>query len=452
MDFTTGHRRLLLGLTGALALSFGAAGALSARSDGPDTARQALLRVDGTLPSWVAPGARATVSGYAAAHERLVLHAGSSVLGRHDERAARRLPLPVPGTGAGPVPAAGRRRRPDDLRRRPRRAPAPPRRRRRHHLRRAGRPGRRALRRRLSLAGGGGHAAPRRHHDREPRDGDLDGGRRRRQGVRLSRAAPRDPADAVDRRVRRPDAREQPLRRLRPRSALLDTLRIVRAAGMQARSAPERTPRRRTAPRSSSAGGLTVAFLGYSDVNPLGLRRGELEPRHRTGGPRARSLPTSAPPCRRADVVGLLLPLGHSSSTPSRRAASRCSRAACLQAGRAGRARRPPPRLRLDHPSVPAYARRLDASGTLVFPSGGRTSRTGILQVQLDARGVRGYALLPVQIDRVPPAAALDAALKGPAGSYPQVAQSAVEMLIIQNPQSADFSSRGSSCTALWTT
>jgi hypothetical protein len=34
-----------------------------------------------------------------------------------------------------------------------------------------------------------------------------------------------------------------------------------------------------------------------------------------------------------------------------------------------------------------------------VFPSTGVTARSAVLQVRIDARGVRGYRLLPVEID-----------------------------------------------------
>jgi poly-gamma-glutamate capsule biosynthesis protein CapA/YwtB (metallophosphatase superfamily) len=37
--------------------------------------------------------------------------------------------------------------------------------------------------------------------------------------------------------------------------------------------------------------------------------------------------------------------------------------------------------------------------GNFVFPSSGVTARTAVLQVRIDARGVRGYQLLPVEID-----------------------------------------------------
>ena len=37
--------------------------------------------------------------------------------------------------------------------------------------------------------------------------------------------------------------------------------------------------------------------------------------------------------------------------------------------------------------------------GNFVFPSTGAAARTAILQVRLDARGVRGYRLVPVEID-----------------------------------------------------
>ena len=79
--------------------------------------------------------------------------------------------------------------------------------------------------------------------------------------------------------------------------------------------------------------------------------------------------------------------------------------------------------------------------GNFVFPSTGVTARSGILQVRLDARGVRGYRVLPREIDGFRPR--LLSAAGHPWPVYPQVAHSAVEMLIIQNPQNADFSVHG---------
>jgi poly-gamma-glutamate capsule biosynthesis protein CapA/YwtB (metallophosphatase superfamily) len=47
--------------------------------------------------------------------------------------------------------------------------------------------------------------------------------------------------------------------------------------------------------------------------------------------------------------------------------------------------------------------------GNFVFPSSGITARTGILRVELGARGVSGYRMLPIAIDGFRPR---------PAGSY----------------------------------
>ena len=63
----------------------------------------AILRVDSKLPSWLAPGARATVAGYAAADEPLVLRAGSSVA-RPGRRAARSA---ASASGSAPRSPAG---------------------------------------------------------------------------------------------------------------------------------------------------------------------------------------------------------------------------------------------------------------------------------------------------------------------------------------------------------
>ena len=70
--------------------------------------------------------------------------------------------------------------------------------------------------------------------------------------------------------LRRPDAREQPLRRLRPRRAARHRSASSAPPG-SSRSAPARTTGAARRPALVEAGGIRVAFLGYSDVNPLGF-------------------------------------------------------------------------------------------------------------------------------------------------------------------------------------
>jgi hypothetical protein len=394
VDFETGHRRLLLGLSVALVLSFGTAGALSARSSRPSTARQALLRVDTRLPAWVAPGARASVSGYAAADERLVLRAGSTVLGR---------------TTSGPLGGFRFRFRAPEPGRYPLRVAAPDR------TTSAGGLVVRPLL--LDAVGditfgeqvgpaveryGGGY--PWRAVAATLRRADITTGNLETSISSAGVAADKEYA------FRGPPHAIPPMRSVAGfdvltlannhsvdfgRGALLDTLRIVRAAGIKPIGAGA-TAAQAHRPALVEAGGLTVAFLGYSDVNPLGFVADSSSP----GTARADLawIATDVRAARRrADVVVCFFHWG-TELHPEPEGRQQMFAAACLQAGA---------RVVLGaHPHVfgsiiRPFRRTLVAwtLGNFVFPSGGRTSRTGILQVQLDARGVRGYRVLPVQID-----------------------------------------------------
>jgi hypothetical protein len=393
VDFTTRHRRLLPGLTVAVVLSFGTAGALSARSSEPAAARQA-LRIDSSLPSWTAPGARASVSGSAAANERLVLRAGSSVLDR---------------TTSGPL---GRFRFSF-------RAPEPG----RYRLRvaaadRATSAGRLVVRPLLLDAVGditfGEQVGPavERYGGSYPwtavagtlRHADITTGNLETSISTAGAAADKQYT------FRGPPHAIPPMRSVAGfdvltlannhsvdfgRGALLDTLRIVRAAGIKPIGAGA-TAAQAHRPALVEAGGLTVAFLGYSDVNPLGF----VAESSSAGTARADLAWIAADvraARRRADVVVCFFHWG-TELHPEPAARQQMFAAACLQAGA---------QVVLGaHPHVfgsiiRPFRRTLVAwtLGNFVFPSGVRTSRTGILQVQLDAHGVRGYRVLPVRID-----------------------------------------------------
>jgi poly-gamma-glutamate capsule biosynthesis protein CapA/YwtB (metallophosphatase superfamily) len=175
---------------------------------------------------------------------------------------------------------------------------------------------------------------------------------------------------------------------------LLETLRSVRASGIVPFGAGANDAAARR-PAILEAGGLKVALLGYSDINPLGFNATASTP----GTARADTATIAADvhaARRRADVVVCFLHWGvELRSEPDERQQQIAT--ACLGAG-------------ADvvlgaHPHVlgPVSAPRRRSVvawtlGNFVFPSSGTTARTGILQVHLGADGVRGFRLLPVQI------------------------------------------------------
>jgi len=182
--------------------------------------------------------------------------------------------------------------------------------------------------------------------------------------------------------------------------ALLDTVRHVRAAGIQPFGAGA-DRRRAGLPAIVAAGGLKVAFLGYSDVNPLGFTAGAASP----GTAKADVLEIAdrvRAARRRADVVACFFHWGvELEARPDARQQQFAT--ACLSGGARvvlgshphvlGPLSRPGPR------SVVAWT-----LGNFVFPSSGITARTAILQVRLGSDGVRGARLLPVRIDGFRPA------------------------------------------------
>jgi poly-gamma-glutamate capsule biosynthesis protein CapA/YwtB (metallophosphatase superfamily) len=179
------------------------------------------------------------------------------------------------------------------------------------------------------------------------------------------------------------------------RDALMDTVRAVRAAGMQpiGAGANDRQARR---PALVEAGGLKVAFLGYSDVNPLGFNATSSEPGTARADVGAITADVRAA-LRRADVAVCFFHWGTElHAQPDSR--QQLFAAACVNAGAQVVIGAHPHVLGgLAHPnahSVVAWT-----LGNFVFPSGSATARTAILHVALDADGVRGSRLLPVQIE-----------------------------------------------------
>jgi poly-gamma-glutamate synthesis protein (capsule biosynthesis protein) len=179
------------------------------------------------------------------------------------------------------------------------------------------------------------------------------------------------------------------------REALLDTARYVRAAGIEPFGAGANLAAARR-PALVEAGGLKVALLGYSDVNPAGFNASASMP----GTSKADVASVSSDvrdAVRRADVVVCFMHWGvEMRAAPDAR--QQQFAAACLNAGA---------RVVLGaHPhilgpvSMPGRRSLIAWSlGNFVFPSSGATARSAILQIHLAADGVRGFRLVPIVIN-----------------------------------------------------
>jgi poly-gamma-glutamate capsule biosynthesis protein CapA/YwtB (metallophosphatase superfamily) len=179
------------------------------------------------------------------------------------------------------------------------------------------------------------------------------------------------------------------------RDALVDTVRSVHAAGIQPIGAGV-DERRARLPAIVDAGGLRVAFLGYSDVNPLGFPAGPTTAGTARADTAAIATDVHAA-LRRSDVVVCYFHWG-TELHPEPDARQMQFAAACLQAGASV--------VLGAHPHVFGPVRRPTSAtlvawslGNFVFPSSGVTARTAILHVNVDRRGVRGFRLLPVAIE-----------------------------------------------------
>ena len=181
--------------------------------------------------------------------------------------------------------------------------------------------------------------------------------------------------------------------------ALLDTLAAVRAAGIVPIGAGADSAAA-AQPALLHAGGLTVAVLGRSDVNPLGFAATATAPGTSRADPLALARDVSAAR-RRADVVVCFFHWGIEGRTaPTPRQQELAN--ACLGAGAQvvvgahphvfGAVTAPRPH------TVVAWT-----LGNFVFPSAGVTARTGILEVELGRSGVTGYRVVPVEIDGFSP-------------------------------------------------
>jgi poly-gamma-glutamate synthesis protein (capsule biosynthesis protein) len=179
------------------------------------------------------------------------------------------------------------------------------------------------------------------------------------------------------------------------RDALVDTIRAAHAAGIRTIGAGVNDAQARR-PAIVEAGGLRVALLGYSDVNPYGFNATGTSAGTAKADVAAITADVRAA-LRRADVAVCFFHWGVELH-PEPNARQELFAAACLNAGA---------KLVLGaHPHVLGGVAVPDrhslvawSLGNFVFPSGSRTGRTAILHVALGADGVRGYRLVPVRID-----------------------------------------------------
>lgn len=179
------------------------------------------------------------------------------------------------------------------------------------------------------------------------------------------------------------------------RAALLDTIHAVQAAGMQAIGAGANSWRARR-PAIVTSGGLRIAFLGYSDVNPPGFPATPGAPGTARADPAEITADVHAA-LRRADVAACFFHWGvELHAQPDSRQKELAI--ACLRAGASLVLGAHPhvfgPVVRPSRHTLVAWT-----LGNFVFPSSGEPARTGILQVRLGADGVEGYGKRPVTIE-----------------------------------------------------
>ena len=388
--------RRSLALVGVVCAAAAALAGLHAGSARPVAARRAAppLDVVTRLPAWRAPGVPVTVGGFAGATERVVLRANGRVvtsaaagrLGRY----ALRFAAASPGRYRLSVRAAGRSRPAGTL-----------------------------VVRRVELEAVGDitfgeQVGPAIAHSGPAYPWTLIAPTLRRADITTGNletaVSTRGFAAVKEYTFRGPPSALPPLHRLAGfdvltlannhagdygRDALLDTVHAVEAAGMQAIGAGATAARARR-PAMVDAGGLKVALLGYSDVNPAGFVATGSEPGTAAADVAAITSDVHAA-LRRADVAVCFFHWGiELHADPTTRQQELAS--ACLNAGA---------RLVLGaHPHVLGPVSRPTSRslvawtlGNFVFPSSGVTARTAILRVELDRTGVRGYRLVPVEID-----------------------------------------------------
>jgi poly-gamma-glutamate synthesis protein (capsule biosynthesis protein) len=179
------------------------------------------------------------------------------------------------------------------------------------------------------------------------------------------------------------------------RAALLDTVHAVRAAGMQTIGAGASSWLARR-PAIVTRGGLRIALLGYSDINPLGFPATADAPGTAAADPAEISADVRAA-LRRADVAVCFFHWGvELHAQPDSRQKELAI--ACLRAGASLVLGAHPhvfgPIVRPSRHTLVAWT-----LGNFVFPSGATTGRTGILEARLGTDGVEGFAKTPVTIE-----------------------------------------------------
>ena len=369
---------------------------LVGRSSAEATPQKAalLLRVDSTVPAWLAPGATGHIQGFAGANERLSLRSGRRMLARARSgprgRFAFRFRAPEPGRYLLSIVAAGRTAPVGALLVRPlvldavgdvtfgeQVGPA------------------------VATYGGGypwtGVAGTLRAADVTV--GNLETSVSTRGNAAAKQYTFRGPPQALPAMARRAGFDVLTLANNHTKDygpeALLDTIRYVRAAGMQTigAGANETLAGR---PAVVEAGGLRIAFLGFSDINPAGFSATSSTAGTARADPGTIDREVRAARAH-ADVVVCFMHWGvELHGEHDSRQAQLAS--ACLGGGA---------QVVLGaHPHVLGSLLRPTAQtlvawtlGNFVFPSSGVTARTAVLQVRIDARGVRGYRLLPAEID-----------------------------------------------------
>ena len=179
------------------------------------------------------------------------------------------------------------------------------------------------------------------------------------------------------------------------RSALLDTIHAVRAAGMETIGAGANSSLARR-PATVTRGGLRIALLGYSDINPPGFTATADAPGTAAADPAEIGADVRAA-LRRADVAVCFFHWGvELHAQPDTRQKELAI--ACLRAGASLVLGAHPhvfgPIVRPSRHTLIAWT-----LGNFVFPSGAATGRTGILQARLGTDGVEGYRKTPVTIE-----------------------------------------------------
>jgi hypothetical protein len=177
--------------------------------------------------------------------------------------------------------------------------------------------------------------------------------------------------------------------------ALLDTIRYVRAAGIKTIGAGANETLA-VRPALVEAGGLRIAFLGFSDVNPLGSSATPTTPGTARADPEAIARAVRAAR-RQAELVVCFMHWGvelHGAPDPRQGQLASACVAAGAQVVLGAHPHVLGPVLRPTSRTLVAWS-----LGNFVFPSTGVTARSALLQVRIDARGVRGYRLLPAEID-----------------------------------------------------